>query len=918
MSFSSTLFTPIENEVSSSYLSYAMSVIVSRAIPDLRDGLKPVHRRILFAMFELNCYHNSNYSKSAKIVGEVMGRYHPHGDSAIYDSLVRMAQDFSLFIPLIDGQGNFGSMDGDPPAAMRYTESRLSLFAHCLLNDINEETVDFVPNYDKSAEEPTILPAEFPNILVNGTSGVAVGMATNVATHNLTEILELCQIFLRKSSENISIEDIMKVVKAPDFPTGSYILNSPGIKTAFETGRGSIIMRAKTHIEELDYGKKAIIVDEIPYQVNKAKMIENIAGLINDKRISGIVDLRDESDRKGIRVVIELRRDAIPDVILNQLFKLSQLQTTFSVNMVLLRNGEPALMSLKDIIADFLIFRKQVVVRRTTYRLNKAASKAHLLLGLNIAIANIDEIVKIIKASKNKEDATNALLSKEWTFDGSSLIKELAELVGGNDYVIVDNCCKFSLQQAKAILDMRLHNLTTLEKNKLEAEIRVLIDDIKRYNEILSSKEVLIDLIYNEFEAIKNKFPSPRKSEILSVVDIDSDMDDLIQREDMVIIMTYDGYIKRTPLQLYKQQKRGGKGRSGQKLKETDIIIKIFVTNTHNNVFFFSKFGKVYKSKVYNLPIGDHTSRGRSMLNLFDLEEGDSITSVMPIPDTDDLKDLNIIFATKNGKIRRNSINDFEYIPKNGKIAIKLDDSDKLIDVKACKDSANILISTRFGKIIRFEVDKVRVFKSRTSEGVIGKKLTNNDEVVSFSVLNEGKIEEEAKNNYLNYFNDSGVEELRQSFMNNKDQLPLPKENLPCPLEHITSAIQSEKFILAVTENGFGKISSSYDYRITNRGGLGIINIITSKRNGNVVASFSVDRKDQLIIITSKGRVIRVSINNIRVTRRNTQGVMLFRINKNEKIASVAKVIDSEDKSNDEDIENANIEEDNYEEGIEE
>ncbi|MDN5247955.1 PREDICTED: DNA gyrase subunit A-like [Rhagoletis zephyria] len=876
----------IVKELEDSYLSYAMSVIISRAIPDVRDGFKPVHRRILYAMSRAGYDAGKPYKKAARVVGDVMGRYHPHGDAAIYDSLVRMAQDFSLLLPLIDGQGNFGSIDGDPPASMRYTEARLHKVSHFLLNDIDEDTVDFRPNYDGNESEPVVLPAEFPNLLVNGASGVAVGMATNIPSHNLGEIIDACILYI--DNPEVTLDELLEVIPGPDFPTGGVILGRTGIKSAFATGRGSIVVQGKTHIEDLPQDRQAIVIDEIPYQVNKVKLIEKIGELVKEKRIDGIVEIRDESDKSGIRVVIELRKNAAADFILNQILGLTPLRSSFSVNTLVLNNNRPALMSLKEIITAFIDFRKEVLVRRTEFRLRRTREKAHIHIGLYIAVLSIDEVIKIIRGAKDPAEACRELLNKEWKT--SSEIQTIIELISDSTSFLEDGVYRFTELQAKAILDMKLQRLTGLEKDKLEAELHSMVNLIKEYIDFLGSEEKLMKEIKVNLQEIKNRFAVSRKTAI-EESDVDIEAEDLIPQEDMVVTVTMNGYIKRVKLSHYRTQRRGGKGKLGQGLKEEDVITKLFVGNTHTSVLFFSNIGRVYKLKVYKLPLSEPSARGRALVNIFPLIDGETITNIMPLPNEID-ESFNIVFATAYGNIRRNSLADFDYIPSNGKIAIKLDEGDKLIAVKVCTESNHILLSTRSGKSIRFIASDVRQFKSRNSDGVRGIKLAKADSVMSMTILNGVEITTEEKELYLKVSLSKRLEAAHSEVIDHKLEKIL--SGIEIDNEAFLKFAKNEEFILTITENGFGKRTSAYEYRTTGRGGIGITNILTTSRNGNVVASFPVKQDDNIMLITDKGKLIRISVNDIRIAGRSTQGVTLFKTEKDEKVVSVAKVEDAD------------------------
>lgn len=878
----------IADEMRSSYLDYAMSVIVSRAIPDVRDGLKPVHRRILYSMHESGYFANKPHRKSARIVGDVIGKYHPHGDVAVYDALVRMAQDFSLRVPLIDGQGNFGSMDGDSPAAMRYTESKLQKVTHSMLEDIDKETIDFAPNYDGSEAEPTVLPAAFPNLLVNGAGGIAVGMATNIPPHNLGEVIDASIAYI--DNPEIEIEELCNIVQGPDFPTGGIVLGTSGIRSAYTTGRGSIMMRGKAHVEVNASGKEQIIISEVPYMVNKAKLVEKIADLVREKRVEGITDLRDESNKSGVRVVIEVKKDAVGEVILNQLYSYTQLQTSFGVIMLAIDHGMPKVMNLKEVLSAFVQFREEVITKRTIYLLNKARDKSHILLGLRIAVNNIDEVIKIIRAAKDTNEAKEQLMSKEWNaVDIASLIK----LIDDKTNITDSGMCRFTEAQAKAILEMRLGRLTAMEKDKIEEDLASLAEEIKYYLSILSDRSVLLSIAKEELIKVRDDFATPRLTSI-EEGDFDQDIEDLIQREDMVVTVTHNGYIKRVPLATYRAQRRGGKGRSGLSMNEEDITTQIFVGSTHTPMLFFSNIGQVYSLKLYKLPLGNPQSKGRPMVNLLPLAKDEVITNIMPLPENQDEWDnLNIMFATAKGNVRRNDMSDFKGIRSNGKIAIRLDSADKLIGVEVCNSEDHILLATKKGKAIRFPVDAVRVFKSRTSDGVRGARLASDDKVISMTVLNgivSDIIEREA---YL-----SVPFDIRIDLINNPDK----RESYSAP-EGISQAkflnmLEKEQFILSVSENGFGKRTSAYEYRITNRGGSGVVNMNISAKTGDVVASIPALDTDELMLITNSGKLIRCKLDSVRTTGRSTAGVILFKTEAKEKVMSVALIAENEDDAN--------------------
>jgi DNA gyrase subunit A len=882
----------IEDEMRKSYLDYAMSVIVSRALPDVRDGLKPVHRRILHVMNEGNYDWNRPYRKSARIVGDVMGQYHPHGDQAIYDAMVRMAQDFSMRLPLVDGQGNFGSMDGDPPAAMRYTEARLERVSRELLDDIDKDTVDFQPNYDESTKEPLVLPAKFPNLLVNGAGGIAVGMATNIPTHNLGEVIDACCALI--ANPDITIDELIEIIPGPDFPTGGLIMGRQGIYNAFHTGRGSVVMRGRVSVEEIRKDREAIIVSEIPYQVNKARMIERIAEMVRDKKIEGISDLRDESDREGVRVVIEIKRDALAEVVLNQLYRYSPLQTSFGVNTLALVGGKPELLNLKRILEAFLEFREEVIRRRTEYDLGKARDRAHVLVGLAIAVANIDEVIALIRRAPDPNTARAELMEREWPAED---VAPLIELIDDPNHLVVEGRYRLSEAQARAILDLRLQRLTGLERDKIAGELSELAAEIEEFLSILRSRERIQNIMRDEMLAVKEQFATPRRSTI-EESELETDIEDLIQREDMVVTVSHSGYIKRVALSSYRAQRRGGKGRAGMSTRDEDFVSSVFVCNTHTPVLFFSSRGIVYRLKVYRLPEGNPQARGKALINLLPLEEGETITTVMPMPeDEDSWGDLFILFATASGGIRRNRLSDFTNIMANGKIAMKLDEGDQLIGVRTCTEAQDVMLAARSGKCIRFPVTEVRVFSSRTSTGVRGIRLAGDDEIVSMTLLDHVELETDVRDAYLRMSkarrradgdeqetaengngengNDAGGEE------GNGDAVTLTDEQF----EELSA---KEQFILTATENGYGKRTSAFEYRITRRGGQGVVNIATEGRNGQVVASFPVADGDQLMLVTNGGKIIRCPVGDIRIAGRSTQGVTIFHTAEDEQVVSVA------------------------------
>ena len=826
-----------------------MSVIVSRALPDVRDGLKPVHRRILYAMMEGNYDWSKPPRKSARIVGDVMGNYHPHGDSSIYEAMVRMAQDFSMRLPLVDGQGNFGSVDGDPPAAMRYTESRLARAAESLLRDIDKETVDFTENYDETPLEPTVLPAEYPNLLVNGANGIAVGMATNIPPHNPGEVISACEAYIR--NPEISIEELLEIVPGPDFPTGALIMGRGGIRDAYTTGRGSVMMRARAEIVSDGKDRETIIVSEIPYQVNKAQLLERIGELVREKTIEGISDIRDESDRTGMRIVIEVRRDSVGDVVLNQLYRHTRLQTSFPVNMLAMNGGRPEQMGLKDVISAFCDFRKEVVTRRSIHLLGKARDRAHVLAGLMVALASIDEIIELIKRAPDTETARNQLCEKAWP---AAEVEAFIRLIDDPGHEVVDGHYRLSDTQARAILELRLQRLTGMEREKLADETRELADRIADYLDILGSASRVNEVVLEELAAARERLSDDRRTEISDQL-VDQDDEDLIQQEDMVVTVSHRGYIKRVPLSIYRAQRRGGKGRAGMKTRDEDFVTRLFVANTHTPILFFTSAGMVYQLKCYRLPEAAPQALGKAMVNLLPIETGETINTVMPMPDDQDSwENLHVMFATASGNIRRNRLSDFTNIKRNGKIAMKLAEGDELVGVAPCNESDDLLLATRRGKAIRFAVEAVRVFRGRDSTGVRGIRLLGDDRVVSMSIITDAERE----------------------------------------------------FVLSVTENGYGKRTAVGDYRQTGRGGQGVANIETSDRNGEVMASFTVFEEDQLMLVTNHGQVIRIRVHggegdSIRVAGRKTQGVRLFDVSddEDEKVVSAGLIRDADDDEED-------------------
>ena len=870
----------ISEEMRRSYLDYAMSVIVARALPDIRDGLKPVHRRIIYTMYENGYDYNRPYRKSARIVGEVLGKYHPHGDMAVYETMVRMAQDFSMRLPLVDGQGNFGSMDGDGAAAMRYTEARLEKVAHALIEDIDKDTVDFMPNYDETLQEPIVLPARYPNLLVNGANGIAVGMATNIPPHNLGEVLDACCAYI--DNPNITIDDLISIIPGPDFPTGGLILGYSGAKSAYYTGRGSVMMRAKCTIEEIRKDKEAIIVHEIPYQVNKAAMITRIAELVKEKKLDGISEIRDESDRHGVRVVIELKRDFQADVVLNQLYKYTPLQTSFGMNVLAIHNGRPVMLNLKDIISAFI---EEVIRRRTIYELNQARNRAHTLVGLAIAVENLDPVIELIRTSPTPQEAKDALLAKAWP---AGDVEPLVILIDEPDRKVENGFYHLSEAQAKAILDLKLQRLTGLERDKIHEELRTLGEEIKECLSILGSREKLYAIMRDEFVAIKDEYATPRRTKIEDI-EYDTDIESLIQREEMVVTVTEAGYIKRVPLNAYKAQKRGGKGKSGMATKEEDFVTRLFVANTHTPVLFFSSKGLVYKMKVYKLPLGSPTSKGKPFVNLLPLADGENITTIMKLPENEaECEGMSIMFATSQGNVRRNSLMDFVNVQSNGKIAMKLDDGDKLINVRICHEDNDIMLAARSGKCIRFPVTEVRMFVGRNSTGVRGIKLADGDEVISMSVLNHSEATSEERDEYLKL--SSALKRMESE--RDGESCPLTPADAGLEMsvlnqEKYLAMAEKEQFILTVTSTGYGKRSSSYEYRVTGRGGQGIANMEMSARNKEVVSSFPIEDDNQIMMITDSGKLIRMPVKDIRIAGRKTQGVILFRTSEDEKVVSV-------------------------------
>ena len=890
----------IVDEMRTSYLDYAMSVIVSRALPDVRDGLKPVHRRIIYAMKEGGYDYNRPFRKSARIVGDVMGKYHPHGDTAIYDSLVRMAQNFSLRLPLIQGQGNFGSMDGDRAAAMRYTEARLARSAHSLVEDIDKDTVDFQPNYDDSVHEPTVLPAEFPNLLVNGAGGIAVGMATNIPPHNLGEVIDACCAVIE--DRDIAIEQLIeKYIPAPDFPTGGIILGRTGSIQAFHTGRGSIRIRGRTHIEPFGKDREAIIVTEIPYQVNKSRMIEIMAECVRDKKIEGISDLRDESDRHGVRVVIETKRDAVAEVVLNQLFRFTPLQTSFGANMLALNAGKPEQMNLKQILLAFIDFREEVITRRTTFELNKARDRAHIMAGLAVAVENLDPVIKLIRGAKDAVEARDKLMAKAWPVGN---VAPLIALIDDVEHLVVKGKYSLSKEQAKAILEMRLQRLTGLERDKIAIDLKELCKKIEEYLKILSSKELLFEILVEELLRMKELFGNERRSSIEDS-EFEGDIEDLIQREDMVVTVSDSGYIKRVPLSTYRAQNRGGKGRSGMSTKDEDFVSQVFIANTHQPMLFFSSIGIVYKLKVYKLPQGTPQARGKALVNVLPLDENETITTVMALPENEETwDDLYVIFATASGGVRRNKLSDFTKVNANGKIAMKLGEGDHLVRVRVFEEGHNVFLATRKGKCIRFPVSDVRVFSSRNSTGVRGVRLVDDDQVIAMSGLNHIKVEVAERDEYLRSVN--AARRLISGDYTDRAEDKARDEAAAARLKEplFQEMQQEEEFILTVTIDGFGKRSSAYGYRISKRGGKGIdsMDIKRGKELTQVISTIPVVNTDQLVMVSDGGQLIRMPVEGISFTGRSSRGVTLFKVADEERVVSVTRFRDldgEEDEEND-------------------
>ena len=886
----------ITEEMKRSYLDYAMSVIVSRALPDVRDGLKPVHRRILHSMNEQGHTPDKKYVKSARVVGDVMGKYHPHGDQAIYDALVRMAQDFSMRLQLIDGQGNFGSVDGDPAAAMRYTECRLAKPAMALLDDIDKDTVDFQANYDGNEHEPVVLPARYPNLLVNGAGGIAVGMATNIPPHNLGELIDACVALI--ADPGLSIDDLNAIVLGPDFPTGGIILGKAGIRSAYQTGRGSIVMRGKVAFETIRKEREAIVVTEIPYQVNKASMVERIAELVHEKKIDGIADLRDESDRDGYRVVIELKRDAERDVVLNQLYRFTPLQSSFGANMVALDGGRPLLMTLKDMLVAFIAFREEVVSRRTKHLLGKARDRAHVLVGLAIAVANIDEVIKLIRASKDANEARDALMAREWPATTAATLIELID--DPRHKVSSKGTARLSLEQAKAILDLRLQRLTALGRDEIKAELDKLASEIADYLEILRSRARIQTIIKDELAKLKTEFATPRRT-VIAEEEGEVEDEDLIQREDMVVTVSHLGYIKRVPLSTYRAQRRGGKGRGGMQVREEDFVSRLFVANTHTPVLFFSSQGQVYKEKVWRLPLAAPQARGKALINILPLDPGETITTIMPLPEDEKTwGELDVMFATTSGTVRRNKLSDFVDVRPSGIIAMKLDPGEAIVDVAICTEKDDVLLTANGGQCIRFAVPEVRVFSGRTSRGVRGMTLADKDHVISLTILRHVDVTAEERTAYH-----KRASAIRRGTGPELEAAPEAEDAAEAAEAGVNGGIElgeqryvelsaAEQFVLTLSERGFGKRSSSYEYRTTGRGGKGIVAMSLTGKTGKIVGSFPVEESDQVMLVTDQGKLIRTPVAGIRIAGRSTQGVIVLNTAEDEHVVSVERLSEEE------------------------
>jgi DNA gyrase subunit A len=879
----------ISDEMRRSYLDYAMSVIVSRALPDVRDGLKPVHRRILFSMYENNYLPDRAYNKSARVTGDTMGKYHPHGNLAIYDALVRMAQPFSMRLPLIDGQGNFGSVDGDPPAAERYTEVRLATSALPLLDDLDNETVDFQANYDGREREPVVLPAKFPNLLVNGAGGIAVGMATNIPPHNLGEVIDA--VFALIDRPEISIEELIAIVPGPDFPTGGNIIGRAGIRAAYLNGRGSILVRAKVEVEEIRKEREALIVTEIPYQVNKATLVEKIAELVREKKVEGISDLRDESDRQGMRIVIELKRDAVADVVLNQLWRFTSLQSSFPANMIALNGGRPETLNLRDFLRAFVDFREEVVTRRTKFLLGKARDAAHLQVGLAIAVANIDEVIRVIRTSPDAATAREALMSRDWPArDMAPLIALIAD---PRHVLSADGMCRLSEAQARGILELRLQRLTALGRDEIGQALEKHAAEIADYLDILRSRARLFGIIKDELQAVKLAHATPRRSLILDS-DADFEDEDFIQREDVVVVVSHAGYIKRVPLSAYRAQRRGGKGRTGMQTRDEDFVAKLFVASTHTPVLFFSSLGQAYKEKVWRLPASAPQARGKALVNILPLEQGERITTIMPLPeDEDQWEKLDVIFATTRGTVRRNKLSDFAQVNRAGKIAMKLDPGEEIVNVQICNENDDVLLTSADGQCIRFPVTDVRVFKGRDSMGVRGIALGEGDRVISLAILHHIEADSGERTAYLK-MRRAIAGEAEAPEATNDDANGEEAAAAALPSERYAQMSAAEEIILTVSANGYGKRTSSYEYRITGRGGKGIVAMAVNQRNGQLVASMPVEESDEIMLVTNGGQMIRCPVEGIRVAGRSTQGVIVFNTAEDERVVSVECISEDE------------------------
>jgi DNA gyrase subunit A len=876
----------ITDELKRSYLDYAMSVIVARALPDARDGLKPVHRRILYSMHENGYDWNKPYRKSARVVGDVIGKYHPHGDQSIYDALVRMAQEFSMRVPLIDGQGNFGSVDGDAPAAMRYTEVRLAKVAHQLLEDLDKNTVDFQENYDNSEREPTVLPARFPNLLVNGAGGIAVGMATNIPPHNLGEVIDACVSLI--DNPELTLDELADLVPGPDFPTAGIILGKAGIRQAYLTGRGSMMMRGRVKQETLRGEREALVVTEIPYQVNKTNLIERISELVREKRIEGIGEVRDESDRDGMRIVLELKREAMADVVLNQLYRFTPLQQSFPANMVALTGGRPAVMNLHDLITAFVAFREEVIGRRTKHLLKKARDRAHVLVGLAIAVANIDEVIKLIRGAKDANSAREALMARDWK---ATDVRALVELIDDPRHKVSGaGTYKLSEEQARAILDLRLQRLTALGRDEIKAELDGLGTEIADYLEILKSRPRIRTIARDELLAIKAEFATPRKTEIAEA-EAEMEEEDLIHREEMVVTVSHAGYVKRVPLSTYRAQRRGGKGRAGMQTREEDFVTRLFVASTHDEVLFFSSKGKAYTLKVWRLPLAAPQARGKAFVNLLPIENDEWITSIITLPEAAGERDkLNIMFATTGGNVRRNALSDFTDIRRSGIIAMKLEEGEAIADVRVCTEADDVLLTTAQGQCIRFAVSDVRVFKGRSSDGVRGIRLDKKDRLISMAIIRHVEATSEERVAYLRLA--SAVRRGEEAEESDDEEKVTAIELSQKRYAQMSAA---EQFILTLSERGFGKRTSSYEYRITGRGGKGIVAMSVTARNGKLVASFPVEDTDQIMLVTNAGKLIRTPVHDIRIAGRSTQGVIVFDTAEDERVVSVERISEEED-----------------------